>query len=316
MIQIKKSRLGRQGDQLVVERDHDFAYSLWDYTPTERREDQGQGDPEPNTMALRIVKDRVMKARGEDGDGKDRMTAKEVWERLVGEMGGQGRQAPSSKTVKRWLDRWVTNGVLLKGRPVSVEGQRKPVPTYTLPSTSSRANRFQSCLLYVHPRERLQEQDLGTDTTDDAPASVRSSEGAQPVPDMNGHRPDPVQDVRSENPVSESVLGDERTKDKNGNGKEAPHGGCEVVPGAPDPAPEVEEGAGEGDPLGGEVPPSEDAHSPVLGDGATAALDGGSPADPDVGVPGPSVSRHDMDTPVLREFRETPEGWARFGDAW
>jgi hypothetical protein len=41
---------------------------VWDYTPTERREDQGQGDPEPNTMALRIVKERVLKARGEDGE--------------------------------------------------------------------------------------------------------------------------------------------------------------------------------------------------------------------------------------------------------
>ena len=48
--------------------DEDFAYSVWDYTPTERREDQGQGDPEPNTMALRIVKERVLKARGEDGE--------------------------------------------------------------------------------------------------------------------------------------------------------------------------------------------------------------------------------------------------------
>jgi hypothetical protein len=113
--------------------DEDFAYSVWDYTPTERREDQGQGDPEPNTMALRIVKERVLKARGEDGDGEDRITAKQVWEQLVGEITGQGRKAPSSKTVRRWLDRWVTNGVLVEGKKRVVSGSDKPVTTYTLP---------------------------------------------------------------------------------------------------------------------------------------------------------------------------------------
>jgi len=221
MIQIKKSRLGRQGDLLVVERNQDFAYSVWDYTPTERREDQGQGDPEPNTMALRIVKDRVLKARSEDGDGNDRMTAKEVWERLVGEMGGQGRQAPSSKTVKRWLDRWVDSGVLKEGKPVPVEGQRRPVPSYTLPPTPSRALPSFSCPLSIHPRDRLQEQDLRTDIPTADGASVFSSESAQPAQGMNGHQPEPEQDVRSRIPVPEGDLGDERTTDKNGYIKEA-----------------------------------------------------------------------------------------------
>ena len=42
-IQIKKSRLGREGDRIVVERDVDYAYNVYDYTPTERLEDEGTG---------------------------------------------------------------------------------------------------------------------------------------------------------------------------------------------------------------------------------------------------------------------------------
>jgi hypothetical protein len=316
MIQIKKSRLGRQGDLLVVERDHDFAYSVWDYTPTERREDQGQGDPEPNTMALRIVKDRVLKARGEDGDGNDRVTAKEVWERLVGEMGGQGRQAPSSKTVKRWLDRWISNGVLVEGKPVPISGQRRPAPSYTLPPTPSRALPIVDCLLSVHTRDRLQEQDLRTDTGAPEGAIVRSSEDLQPSQEMNGHRPNPEQHVRSRIPVPATDLGYERTTDNNTDIKEAFHGLREAFPGAAEAAPEVEEAVGEGRPLGETLPASPVTDFQVLGDGANTAMDGGSPADPDVGGPRSPVQRHDVDLPVLTEWRETPEEWAHFGDQW
>lgn len=165
-------------------------------------------------MALRIVKERVQEARGEGAEGSDRVTAKEVWERLVEEMGGQGRRAPSQKTVKRWLDRWVSNGVLVEGKPVKVEGQRKPVPSYTLPPTLSRALPFQKCLLSVHPSDPLQEQDLRTDTRTEAGEDVRSSpEAEQPGPVMNGHLPDQKEVVRSKIPVPEGDLADERTTD-------------------------------------------------------------------------------------------------------
>lgn len=41
-----------------MERDADFAYSVRDFTPTERRcGEDGEGRPTPNTMALRIVRD-------------------------------------------------------------------------------------------------------------------------------------------------------------------------------------------------------------------------------------------------------------------
>jgi len=314
MIQIKKSRLGRQGDLLVVERDQDFAYSVWDYTPTERREDQGQGDPEPNTMALRIVKDRVLEARAEGGEARDRMTAKEVWERLVEEMTGQARQAPSSKTVKRWLDRWVTNGVLREGKPVVIEGQRKPVPSYTLPPTSSRALSIPTGLLSVIPRDRLLQQELRTDTPKQDPEVVRSNERDQPVQKMNGHRPDNAQDVRSNIPVTESDLGDGRTTDKNRLGKEDTRESDQAVWIPSEQEPEVATGSGAGDPLGGALPGGSDAEGPLRGDGAAAPMDGKSPADSDVGGAGPAPLRPDLDAAPLMEWADEDEGDLSFLD--
>jgi hypothetical protein len=43
----------------------------------------------------------------------------------------------------------------------------------------------------------------------------------------------------------------------------------------------------------------------------------GQPSDrPAVVEPRPPVQRHDVDVPVLTEWQETPEDWARFGDQW
>ena len=213
MIQIKKSRLGRQGDLLVVERNADFAYSVWDYTPTERREDQGQGDPEPNTMALRIVKERVLKARGEDGTGEDRITAKEVWEQLLGEISGQGRQAPSSKTVKRWLDRWVTNGVLVEGKKRIVSSSDKPVITYTLPSSSSRALPIKECPLVIAPRNPLQGQEKAMDNNPTTEDDVHCSAEGRPDSESKGHQPEQEPVVHCFFPVTEGDLEEQRPKD-------------------------------------------------------------------------------------------------------
>lgn len=303
MIQIKKSRLGRQGDLLVVERDQDFAYSVWDYTPTERREDQGQGDPEPNTMALRVVKDRVKQARAEGGDGNDRVTAKEVWERLVEELSGQGRQAPSSKTVKRWLDRWVTNGVLVEGKKRILPGSDKPVTSYTLPTTSSRALPSFSCPLVSAPRNPLQEQEKAMDKGGSPEHDVHCSEDVQPDQKSNGHRPEQEQVVHCKFPVPESDLEDQGPTDtKKSTNKETAHGQRQAVPGAQAES-ELVEGAVEDRPVGGAVPSGAVSGVPVRGDGADSTLDGGSPVDPDVGGPGSPVQRHDVDTPGLREWQ-------------
>ena len=289
MIQIKKSRLGRQGDLLVVERDHDFAYSVWDYTPTERREDQGQGDPEPHTMALRIVKDRVKEARGATGDGNDRLTAKEVWAQLIEEMGGQGRKAPSSKTVRRWLDRWVTNGVLVEGKKVRVAGVNGPVQTYTLPPTPSRALSIPAGLLSFVPRERLQEQEGTRDTHGTPEYDVPRPEDAQPVHEDEGQQPNPESDVPRYLPVPEGDLGERGTKDTPTLGIRGADGQRETVPGAPEAAPQVEKSAGEGDLLGGAVQDCQVAGGPVRGDGPAEAVDRDAPDHPDVGGQGSAV---------------------------
>jgi hypothetical protein len=291
MIQIKKSRLGRQGDLLVVERDHDFAYSVWDYTPTERREDEGHGDPEPHTMALRIVKDRVMEARFEEDSAKpDRMTAKEVWERLVEEMNGQARRAPSSKTVKRWLDRWVDDGVLVVGKKRVVEGADKPVQTYTLPPSRARALSMNECPLVLAHRKPLQEQEKAMDTDVSPEYDVHCSEQGQPVQESNGQRPD--QDILSigQNPVPESDLKEQWAKDTFTLGIRGTDGQPETLSGAPRQAPEVQEGPGEGDPLGAEIRGGQDPDCSVLGDEQPQALDDGrSPDHPDVASGGPGV---------------------------
>ncbi|MCP9896889.1 AAA family ATPase, partial [Vulcanococcus limneticus Candia 3B3] len=161
-IQVKKSRMGREGDLLMVERDVNGTYSVWDHTPTERRTDEGQGDPEPMTMALRIVRDR---ARGEGAPEERRMTAPEVWEQLVEERAGLGLESPSKKSVRRWLDRWVEDGVLVLGGIVMVGKAR--TRTYTTPSTPPRVGWSLECPLSLVAPDPSDSQELTRDTTTD-----------------------------------------------------------------------------------------------------------------------------------------------------
>lgn len=64
------------------------------------------------------------------------MTASEVHERLEEELAGQGRaqEIPVLRSVKRWLNRWVEDGVLALGGKVRVDGVPKPLATYCTPS--------------------------------------------------------------------------------------------------------------------------------------------------------------------------------------
>jgi hypothetical protein len=185
---------------------------VWDWTPTERREDNGQGDPEPHTMALRIVRDAVQRAR-ESGEGPDRLTAKDVWERLGEEMTGQARKTPSIKTVRRWLDRWVASGVLVEGKKRIVPGSDKPVPSYTVPPSHARALSMYECPLLLAPRERLQEQEKGKDIASIPEEDVLSFLDESPVPKSKGQATDSGSDVLSFFPVPEGDLGEEGAKD-------------------------------------------------------------------------------------------------------
>lgn len=222
-IQMHKSRSSREGDLLVVERDENYSFSVHDFTPTERREDNGLGDPEPNTMILRIVKDHALAQRQEGQEGPG-MTAKEVWEQLVGEMGGQGRKACSQKTTKRWLERWVQQGMLVLGEKVRVKEVKQPVPTYTLPL--SRDAIFGGCPLMVAPSKPLQEKGSEGDRSTDTPCplieDVRCSESESGEVPNNGHAgttdSSEGASVRCSNPVPESDLGENASTDSGGVG--------------------------------------------------------------------------------------------------
>ena len=173
MIQIKKSRAGREGDLLKVTRDPDFAYSVEDYTPTVRREDEGQGDPEPTTLVLDIVKQACRKQVDTDGVHTG-VTAEEVWNELRMQMQGlQGNRAriPSQKTVRRWLQRWVEDGMLLPGRRTRrVKG---PAPViYRI----ARALPSNDVSLFLNVPEFFQGNGSNKDTEDGCP----NTEDAQP----------------------------------------------------------------------------------------------------------------------------------------
>ena len=58
------------------------------------------------------------------------MTCQAVWEQLVEEVTGQGREAPSRRSVKRGLNRWVEDGVLVLGGVV-MDGVKKGTRTST-----------------------------------------------------------------------------------------------------------------------------------------------------------------------------------------
>lgn len=119
IIEVRKSRTGRQGTALRVRRDDDFRYELEDATPLMRREDAGQGDPEPFSMVLQLVEEICgAQDAGERAKvGQGGATAEEVWRELVERMAAFSyrRKAPSMSTVKRWLKRWVGRALLVEG---------------------------------------------------------------------------------------------------------------------------------------------------------------------------------------------------------
>nr|WP_259735889.1 bifunctional DNA primase/polymerase [Synechococcus sp. CS-1329] len=215
-IQVKKSRLGREGDCLVVERDVNGVYSVWDHTPTERRMDEGQGDPEPSTIALRIVRDR---ARGTTTLEERRMTAAEVWEPLVEEVTGQGREAPSKKSVHRWLTRWVEDGVLVLGGNVPAGPKQKPAKSYAIPLEPPRAGGEKRCPLSLYGAEPLRQHDLYKDTPEGDLTGVPISD-ASPYKDTS---PEAENGVPIRNRCDGGDLPHIGTTDTFSNGTEAPN---------------------------------------------------------------------------------------------
>jgi len=217
MIQIKKSRAGREGDLLKVTRDENFAYSVDDYTPTVRMEDEGQGDADPFTLVLDIVK-RGCKDQEAAERARVGLTREEVWRELLGLVqGARGDRArvPSKKTVGRWLERWVEDGLMTKESARSDKGQAPLI------YRTSRALSLNSCLLSAPTPEFFQGKGSSADIGADMKEFVRTEEAitepGAPLPESRAVEPefsaDTQKSVRTKNPVTESDLGAVRTED-------------------------------------------------------------------------------------------------------
>jgi DNA-binding PadR family transcriptional regulator len=106
----------------LVRRDENFAFSVADYTPTVRRTDEGNGDEDPYTLILGLLK---------EADGP--MTPEELWTALGERLFGQNRKAPGLTTVRRWLIRWKNEGMLVTHyRPQGGEKGGRPQLLYAL----------------------------------------------------------------------------------------------------------------------------------------------------------------------------------------
>ena len=146
------------------------------------------------------------------------LTREEVWRELLSLVrGARGDRArvPSQKTVGRWLDRWVEDGLMTTDHREGVYTGRPPVIYRT-----SRALSLKSCLLSESTPEFFQRKGSVSDTENDCPKvseAVAASEAAltQP-PTGRGEAPlvsDTPEFVQNSNPVTESDLGYFRTKD-------------------------------------------------------------------------------------------------------
>ena len=254
MIQIKKSRAGREGDLLKVTRDANFAYSVEDYTPTVRREDDGNGDPDPFTLVLDIVK-RGSEAQQAEGVKRVGLTVAEVWGELTEHLQGlQGSKAkvPTSKTVGRWLQRWVTDGLMETDKRAPDTKGGKPPGIYrvrALPSISLSKTQT--------PSKPLQELGSGFGHQSECP---KPPEGESEVPSKAPQVLDTPKNVPNLNPVVARDLGGIGKKTSQSMGRE------ESAPVDSPPGPPVE---GASDP-GAEGLETEDFHDPSWDDFDTA----------------------------------------------
>lgn len=119
VMEIRKSRQGREGDCFLVERDINDRYCMHDWTPTVHNpppadgEEAPQADPRPSEVVLDLVKQATEKQRQESTSPKLGVTADEVYEQLCERMLGWSSSTPPAKrSVIRWLNRWVEKKLL------------------------------------------------------------------------------------------------------------------------------------------------------------------------------------------------------------
>ena len=112
VIELEKSRSGREGDKLITEKDADEAFSTYDWTAMERAEAEN-APPDPKTTVLAII------------DKKPGLTAKQIWEELRDIRNGINEDCPSQRTVARMIKKWETRKLVL-GKKIVLQEKCRP----------------------------------------------------------------------------------------------------------------------------------------------------------------------------------------------
>jgi hypothetical protein len=133
------------------------------------------------------------------GTGSGGMTAPAVHEQLEEELSGQGRaqEVPVLRSVKRWLNRWVEDGVLALGGKVRIEGVSQPLATYCTPSHARARVRgaTSGCPLSVALSDPLVRQEIATDKPSDTEEACPLPPVDPPSTESNGQAPAPSDSV-------------------------------------------------------------------------------------------------------------------------
>ena len=120
---------------------------------------------------------------------------------------GDRARVPSQKTVGRWLDRWVEDGLMVSERVPNTKGRA------FLIYRTSRALSLKSCPLSEPLPEFFQRKGSGSDNTEGEEQVVRTEEVVTEGGPALAAGSDTPKSVRTTNPVDDSVLGVVRTKD-------------------------------------------------------------------------------------------------------
>lgn len=161
VIQIDKSRSGREGDQLITERNEDLAFSTYDWTAMERAEGEN-APPDPSTTVLAII------------SNKPGLTAKQIWEELRDIRNGINESCPSLRTVERMIKKWDARKLVLGKKIVAHEQRRPSVGWYVRNNISThppRAGIDIEVSLTETPSDPLPENGSGLRHTNDVDAN-------------------------------------------------------------------------------------------------------------------------------------------------
>lgn len=144
ILQVDKSRSNRSRARFLVEESIDEVLSIGDLTPAVEHSNRGQGPAKPPTVLLGVL-----------GESAEPLTVKELKYALDARLSGERGEGVTihRTTVLRWLDRWVSRGLVEKGpvRPVGAEGGR-PENTYRRVSNPGGTNvRTEPPSFFVNP---------------------------------------------------------------------------------------------------------------------------------------------------------------------